>query len=146
MDEQLLEELINMGFSHNRAVRALHATGSAGVESAVNWVVDQGEDATLDTPLLVPKVCRVWGEGVVCSTHDAYLSLSSTYCVLVIHSWCPCIHRTTVYIPHLYALHCTLHIYTYSQSKARRLTPEEAKAKAAELLAAAKAKREVGGV
>ena len=41
----------------HRAVRALHGTGSASVEAAVNWVVDHDNDADLDTPLLVAKVC-----------------------------------------------------------------------------------------
>lgn len=50
--------------SMHRAVRALHGTGSAGVEAAVNWVVDHDGDTDLDTPLLVPKVC-VWGVACV---------------------------------------------------------------------------------
>ncbi len=53
-----LAELEAMGFSRNRGVRALHGTGTDSVEQAVNWLVDHGEDADVDTPLLVPKVRR----------------------------------------------------------------------------------------
>lgn len=38
--------------------RALHATGTSSLEQAVNWLVEHGEDADIDTPLLIPKVHR----------------------------------------------------------------------------------------
>ncbi len=56
MSAERLAELEAMGFSRNRAVRALHGTGTDSVEQAVNWLVEHGDDADVDTPLLVPKV------------------------------------------------------------------------------------------
>ena len=56
MSAERLVELEAMGFSRNKAVRALHGTGTDSVEQAVNWLVDHGDDADVDTPLLVPKV------------------------------------------------------------------------------------------
>ena len=55
VDEGLVIELEAMGFSRNKAVRALHATGTSSVEQAVNWIVEHENDADLDSPLLVPK-------------------------------------------------------------------------------------------
>lgn len=53
---ELVAQLEAMGFSRNKAVRALHATGTDSMEQAVNWIVEHGEDADVDTPLLLPKV------------------------------------------------------------------------------------------
>ena len=55
VDEGLVIELEAMGFSRNKAVRALHATGTSSVEQAVNWIIEHENDADLDSPLLVPK-------------------------------------------------------------------------------------------
>lgn len=38
-----------------RAVRALHGTGTDSVEAAVTWLEQHGEDTDIDMPLLVPK-------------------------------------------------------------------------------------------
>ena len=56
MDTALQEQLEAMGFSANKAVRALHFTGTSSLEQAVAWLVEHGEDADIDTPLLIPKV------------------------------------------------------------------------------------------
>lgn len=45
-----------MGFSVNKATRALHFSGNSTVEGAVNWLMEHEGDADLDEPLLVPKV------------------------------------------------------------------------------------------
>lgn len=51
---ELVASLCEMGFSAERATRALYATGSDSVEVLVNWLGEHAEDADLDTPLLVP--------------------------------------------------------------------------------------------
>lgn len=56
VDAELQQQLEAMGFSANKAIRALHFTGSGNVEQAVNWIVEHGEDADIDQPLMVPKV------------------------------------------------------------------------------------------
>ena len=62
VDAALLAELLDMGFPEARAARALHATAGAndgagaGVEGAVAWLAEREGDASLDEPLLVPKV------------------------------------------------------------------------------------------
>lgn len=84
VDEAMLTELQDMGFSRNKGVRALHLSGTSSLEQVVNWIVEHEKDADIDTPLLVDKAAAA----------------------------------------------------------AKKLTPEEAKAKAAELVKAAKARRE----
>lgn len=56
VDAALQEQLEQMGFSANKAVRALHFTGTDNVEQAVAWLVEHGEDADIDEPLLMQKV------------------------------------------------------------------------------------------
>jgi ubiquitin carboxyl-terminal hydrolase 5/13 len=46
-----LEMLEQMGIPRNRAEKALHATGNADVESAMNWVFEHADDADIDAPL-----------------------------------------------------------------------------------------------
>lgn len=57
MDADLQRQLEEMGFSAHKAIRALHFTGTGSLEQAVNWLVvlQHGEDADIDQPLLVPK-------------------------------------------------------------------------------------------
>ena len=55
VDTELLTELQTMGFTRNKSVRALHATGTSNVEQAVNWIVDHESDTDIDLPLLVSK-------------------------------------------------------------------------------------------
>ena len=50
-----LKEMIEMGFGEPRCTRALHFTDNASVEAAVQWLVEHGNDADIDEPLLVPK-------------------------------------------------------------------------------------------
>lgn len=49
-------ELEGMGFSSNRAVRALHHSGNSSIEGAINWLTEHEEDKDIDEPLLVPQV------------------------------------------------------------------------------------------
>jgi hypothetical protein len=52
---ELVATLVEMGFSHNRATRALYHTGTDTAEVAVNWATEHAEDADADEPLLIPK-------------------------------------------------------------------------------------------
>ncbi|KAL6971015.1 hypothetical protein U1Q18_030695 [Sarracenia purpurea var. burkii] len=53
VDQKLLEELEGMGFSKERATRALHYSGNISLEAAVSWVVEHESDADIDQ---MPKV------------------------------------------------------------------------------------------
>ncbi|KAI9115159.1 hypothetical protein K1719_014172 [Acacia pycnantha] len=55
VDKKVLEELESMGFPTARATRALHYSGNAGLEAAVNWVVEHENDPTLIT---CPSSCK----------------------------------------------------------------------------------------
>ncbi|KAK9803636.1 hypothetical protein WJX72_007545 [[Myrmecia] bisecta] len=55
VDVGLRQQLEDMGFSANRATRALHFTGTDNVEQAVNWIMEHENDKDLDEPLLVPE-------------------------------------------------------------------------------------------
>jgi len=46
--EQMMATLLDMGFSNNRAVRALRATGFKGTEPAVEWLFERADDPSLD--------------------------------------------------------------------------------------------------
>ncbi|XP_008224524.1 PREDICTED: vicilin-like seed storage protein At2g18540 [Prunus mume] len=54
VDKKLLEELEGMGFSTARATRALHYSGNASLEAAVNWVVEHENDPDIDQMPSVP--------------------------------------------------------------------------------------------
>ena len=51
-----MKELEGMGFSHNKAVRAVYHSGGGGSESAVHWLMEHEQDADIEQPLLVTKV------------------------------------------------------------------------------------------
>ncbi|RXI00521.1 hypothetical protein DVH24_000755 [Malus domestica] len=59
VDKKLLEELEGMGFSTARATRALHYSGNASLEAAVNWVVEHETDPNIDEMPLVPINSKV---------------------------------------------------------------------------------------
>lgn len=54
VDKELLKELEAMGFPVARATRALHYSGNANVEAAVNWVVEHENDPDIDEMPMVP--------------------------------------------------------------------------------------------
>lgn len=54
VDKNLLTELEAMGFHTARATRALHYSGNASIEAAVNWVVEHESDTDIDQMPLVP--------------------------------------------------------------------------------------------
>ncbi|KAK9867588.1 hypothetical protein WJX84_011841 [Apatococcus fuscideae] len=47
----LLQQLMGMGYGGNRATRALQATGMAGVEEAILWLLEHEDSPHLDDPL-----------------------------------------------------------------------------------------------
>ncbi|KAK7346036.1 hypothetical protein VNO80_20549 [Phaseolus coccineus] len=59
VDKKLLEELESMGFSTTRATRALHYSGNAGLEAAVNWIVEHENDPDIDQMPLVPANTKI---------------------------------------------------------------------------------------
>ncbi|KAE8076244.1 hypothetical protein FH972_014907 [Carpinus fangiana] len=59
VDKKLLEELEAMGFPVARATRALHYSGNASIEAAINWVVEHENDSDIDQIPLVPVNTKV---------------------------------------------------------------------------------------
>ena len=55
VDATMQAELEGMGFSVNKATRALHFSGNSTVEGAINWLMEHEGEVDLDEPLLVPK-------------------------------------------------------------------------------------------
>ncbi|KAL8518933.1 hypothetical protein ACS0TY_003460 [Phlomoides rotata] len=53
VNQQLLTELEEMGFSKERATRALHFSGNASLEAAANWIVEHENDPDIDQMPLV---------------------------------------------------------------------------------------------
>ena len=48
-----VQQLEAMGFGRNRCERALHATGNADAEAAMNWLFQHMEDPDIDDPLVI---------------------------------------------------------------------------------------------
>ncbi|KAG2448997.1 hypothetical protein HYH02_005751 [Chlamydomonas schloesseri] len=54
--ETLLQEMEDMGFARNRAIRAIwFSKAVSSVEAAVNWLMDHDNDPGIDEPLMVKK-------------------------------------------------------------------------------------------
>lgn len=52
-NEGALEQLMAMGFPHNRCEKALHATGNSDANAAMEWLFAHMEDAGIDDPLVL---------------------------------------------------------------------------------------------
>ena len=52
-----------------RATRALHFTGTASLEQAIDWIMKHQDDADVDEPLMVDKVGFALNFHVLCSIH-----------------------------------------------------------------------------
>ncbi|XP_078284033.1 UBX domain-containing protein 1 [Rhinoraja longicauda] len=50
-----LESMMEMGFSQNRAERALALSGNQGIEKAMDWLMEHEDDPNLDEPYIVPQ-------------------------------------------------------------------------------------------
>lgn len=46
-----LSHLVEMGFPENRVIKALVLTDNASAESAMNWLLEHGDDPDIDAPL-----------------------------------------------------------------------------------------------
>ncbi|KAK9839907.1 hypothetical protein WJX74_000208 [Apatococcus lobatus] len=53
VDPSLRQQIEDMGFSANKATRALHFTGTASLEQAIDWIMKHQDDADVDEPLMV---------------------------------------------------------------------------------------------
>jgi ubiquitin carboxyl-terminal hydrolase 5/13 len=49
-NKEILDQLLSMGFSKSRSEKALHATGNADPEAAVNWLFVHMSDESIDDP------------------------------------------------------------------------------------------------
>jgi len=49
--KEVVEQLVDMGFSELRAQKALVKTSNAGIEGAINWLTEHLEDADIDDPI-----------------------------------------------------------------------------------------------
>lgn len=49
--KEVVEQLMEMGFSELRSQKALVKTSNAGIEGAINWLTDHLEDADIDEPI-----------------------------------------------------------------------------------------------
>lgn len=54
VNQEMLKELLDMGFSELRGEKALYKTDNAGLEHAIGWLTDHANDADIDLPLLKP--------------------------------------------------------------------------------------------
>jgi uncharacterized UBP type Zn finger protein len=60
VNEILLQQLVDMGFSTEGCKRALINTGNSDIEAAMNWVFEHQSDPDFDTPYQAPnKKARV---------------------------------------------------------------------------------------
>lgn len=55
VNQNLLTQMLEMGFPKNRAVRSLHYSGAEVVEQAITWFTENEDDPDIDEPLLVKK-------------------------------------------------------------------------------------------
>jgi uncharacterized UBP type Zn finger protein len=55
VNESLLQQMADMGFGNNRAIRAIYSSGGESIDAAIAWVAEHENDADLDEPLMVPK-------------------------------------------------------------------------------------------
>jgi len=54
INQELLKQVMEMGFDELRSEKALYKTDNAGLEYAVNWLAEHAEDADIDLPMLKP--------------------------------------------------------------------------------------------
>lgn len=55
INQDLLKQVMEMGFDEMKAEKALYVTDNQGVEFAVNWLGEHGEDADIELPMKKPK-------------------------------------------------------------------------------------------
>ncbi|KAK7932301.1 ubiquitin carboxyl-terminal hydrolase 14 [Apiospora marii] len=62
-NEAALEQLMSMGFPKNRCEKALHATGNADANTAMEWLFGHMEDPDIDDPLVLGAAAGSGGAG-----------------------------------------------------------------------------------
>ncbi|KAK7992937.1 Ubiquitinyl hydrolase 1 [Apiospora saccharicola] len=62
-NEAALEQLMSMGFPKNRCEKALHATGNADANTAMEWLFGHMEDPDIDDPLVLTAAAGSGGAG-----------------------------------------------------------------------------------
>jgi ubiquitin carboxyl-terminal hydrolase 5/13 len=90
INEEIVSQLVEMGFPHNACVKGVHFTKNAGVEMAMNWVMEHMDDPDFDAPLQL-RTGPVGGdefmpdndslamiEGMGFTRHQATLALKAT--------------------------------------------------------------------
>ncbi|XP_067831671.1 UBX domain-containing protein 1 [Heptranchias perlo] len=50
-----LDTMMEMGFSRNRAEKALALSGNQGIEKAMDWLIEHEDDPNLDDPYVAPQ-------------------------------------------------------------------------------------------
>lgn len=55
VDENAVAQLTEMGFSRNRAVRAIYSSQSTDIPQLVEWLEEHADDEDIDEPLRLPK-------------------------------------------------------------------------------------------
>ncbi|KAJ9199987.1 hypothetical protein DTO166G4_8418 [Paecilomyces variotii] len=61
-NQEALDQLMSMGFPRVRAEKALHATGNADAEAAMNWLFAHMEDPDIDEPLVLNQATADHGD------------------------------------------------------------------------------------
>ena len=62
INEDLLQQLVDMGFSVEGCKKALINTGNNNIEAAMNWVFEHQSDPDFDTPYDIPTSISTAGE------------------------------------------------------------------------------------
>jgi ubiquitin carboxyl-terminal hydrolase 5/13 len=55
LDMSIVENLVSMGFDPEGCKRAVYNTKNAGIEPAMNWVLEHMEDADFTSPFVIPS-------------------------------------------------------------------------------------------
>ena len=77
MNEILLQQLVEMGFSIEGCKRALINTGNNNIEAAMNWVFEHSTDPDFDTPYEAPnKRARVETQQPILDEENVALVMS----------------------------------------------------------------------
>jgi len=71
VNEEVVSQLMEMGFSRNRCVRAIMATDNNGAEVAMNWLFERMDDPSLDDP--IEKKSKKNGGGVTANAENVAL-------------------------------------------------------------------------
>jgi len=75
VNQGMVEQLVQMGFTQNASERAVMAVDNAGVDPAMNWLLAHLEDANINDPLPKPKAAA--NAEVDTSDPDTVANLSS---------------------------------------------------------------------